>query len=59
MRYLYIFEDQTIKQGGKPSTDDLQNVSDGYLQIIQISDDEIVDICGDGGTEPLEVIPHD
>ena len=36
MNFLYVFEDGTIKLGGKPTTDNYLAVEEGYLSIIDI-----------------------
>lgn len=36
--YLYIFEDGLVKQSSvEPTSDDKQNVDDGYLEIVKFS----------------------
>lgn len=54
MRYLYIFEDGLILQGGIPTDDDLDSVDEGIVTIIQIDETLISEVDSD---RTLDTIP--
>lgn len=58
--YIYIFEDGTTQQTGKPpSEQDLECVGAGILQIIHVASGHATDVLPDGSTEPLPSVSSD